>query len=136
MPLGGLQHYTLEPSDIERAKNFYCDVLGLENGERPPLDFPGYWLYSDGAPTVHLLGQRKPREGVIVRGTEARFENTGRFDHIAFHATDLDGIRKRLRENSVKFREQIVPRAGATQIFLHDPDGVGIELNFPPGETK
>ena len=44
MPLGGLQHYTIEPSDLERTKDFDCDVLGLENGERPPLDFPGYWL--------------------------------------------------------------------------------------------
>ena len=44
MPLGGLQHYTIEPQDLERTKNFYCEVLGLENGDRPPLDFPGYWL--------------------------------------------------------------------------------------------
>jgi len=40
MPLGTLQHYTIEPSDLERTRNFYCDVLGLENGDRPPLDFP------------------------------------------------------------------------------------------------
>ncbi len=69
MPLGGLQHYTIEPSDLERSKDFYCDVLGLENGDRPPLDFPGYWLYSGGAATVHLMGTRKPREGIVVRGT-------------------------------------------------------------------
>ena len=42
MPLGTLQHFTIEPSDLERTKDFYCDVLGLENGDRPPLDFPGY----------------------------------------------------------------------------------------------
>jgi hypothetical protein len=24
-----------------------------------------------------------------------------------------------------------VPRTGAAQIFLYDPDGVGVELNFP-----
>ena len=70
MPLGVLQHYTIEPSDLERAKNFYCDVLGLENGDRPPLGFPGYWLYSGGIPTVHLLGPRTPREGITVRGTD------------------------------------------------------------------
>src|SRR6267143_1138299 len=34
MGLGGLQHYTIEPSDLERTKDFYCDVLGLENGDR------------------------------------------------------------------------------------------------------
>jgi hypothetical protein len=32
----------------------------------------------------------------------------------------------------VKFRENTVPRTGAKQIFLYDPDGVGVELNFPP----
>ena len=83
MGLGGLQHYTIEPSDLERTKEFYCDVLGLENGDRPPLDFPGYWLYSGGTATVHLMGTRKPREGIVVRGTEKKYEDTGRLDHIS-----------------------------------------------------
>jgi catechol 2,3-dioxygenase-like lactoylglutathione lyase family enzyme len=82
MPLGGLQHYTIEPQDLEKTKNFYCEVLGLESGDRPPLDFPGHWLYSGGVATVHLMGTRKPREGVVVRGTEQKYENTGRLDHI------------------------------------------------------
>ena len=52
-------------------------------------------------------------------------------DHIAFAATDVDAVRKRLQANNISFREQIVPRTGDTQIFLYDPDGVGVELNFP-----
>ena len=32
MPLGGLQHYTVEPHDLEKTKDFYVDVLGLDNG--------------------------------------------------------------------------------------------------------
>jgi catechol 2,3-dioxygenase-like lactoylglutathione lyase family enzyme len=131
MPLGVLQHYTIEPSNLEATKDFYCDVLGLENGDRPPLGFPGYWLYSGGIPTVHLLGPRQPREGVVVRG-EKKYDGTGRFDHIAFAATDIDEVRSRLEGKKMKFRENTVPRTGAKQIFLHDPDGVGVELNFPP----
>jgi catechol 2,3-dioxygenase-like lactoylglutathione lyase family enzyme len=50
MPLGGLQHFTIEPADLERSKEFYCDVLGLENGERPPLDFPGYCSIAAASP--------------------------------------------------------------------------------------
>jgi catechol 2,3-dioxygenase-like lactoylglutathione lyase family enzyme len=131
MPLGGLQHFTIEPQDLERTKNFYVDVLGLEIGDRPPLDFPGYWLCSSGQATVHLMGTRKPREGIIVRGTEKKYEDTGRLDHIAFAASDVEGMRKRLQTRNVKFRESIVPRTGDTQVFLYDPDGVGVELNFP-----
>jgi catechol 2,3-dioxygenase-like lactoylglutathione lyase family enzyme len=77
------------------------------------------------------MGQRKPREGIVVRGGEKKYEDTGRLDHIAFAASDLEGVRGRLQANKVKFREQIVPRSGDTQIFLYDPDGVGVELNFP-----
>ncbi len=72
MPLGGLQHYTIEPQDLERTKNFYCDVLGLENGDRPPLDFPGYWLYSGGVATVHLMGY--PQAARRHRGARHREE--------------------------------------------------------------
>src|SRR5262249_26451583 len=135
MPLGVLQHFTIEPSDLERTKDFYCDVLGLEDGDRPPLGFPGYWLYSGGVPTVHLLGPRQPREGITVRGTEKKYEDTGRFDHIAFAATDLAGVRKRLESREVTLRDEIVPRTGAAQTCLYDPDGVGVELNFPPEEA-
>jgi catechol 2,3-dioxygenase-like lactoylglutathione lyase family enzyme len=131
MPLGTLQHFTIEPSDLERTKAFYVDVLGLDVGERPPLDFPGYWLYSGGVATVHLMGTRQPREGIVVRGTETKYEDTGRLDHIAFAASGVDEVRNRLKAKNVSFREQIVPRTGDTQIFLYDPDGVGVELNFP-----
>ena len=107
MPLGGLQHYTIEPSDLERTKNFYCDVLGLENGDRPPLDFPGYWLYSGGTATVHLMGTRKAREGVVVRGTEKKYEDTGRLDHIAFAASPTSrAYASGCKSRNVKFREQ------------------------------
>ena len=136
MPLGVLQHYTIEPSNLERTKDFYCDVLGLKNGDRPPLGFPGYWLYSGGVPTVHLLGPRTPREGIVVRGTEKKFEDTGRFDHIAFAATDLLQCAQ-----AARIQEGEVPRAGraahrrCADLPLRS-DGVGVELNFPPEEMK
>ncbi len=113
MPLGVLQHYTIEPSNLTRTRKFYCEVLGLKNGDRPPLGFPGYWLYSGGVPTVHLLGKRTPRDGIVVRGTTKKFKDTGRFDHIAFAATDIGGVRKKLKAKKVKFREQARRRHSA-----------------------
>jgi hypothetical protein len=46
-------------------------------------------------------------------------------------ATDPDGVRQRLQSKNVNFRESIVPRTGDAQFFMYDPDGVGVELNFP-----
>ena len=96
MPLGTRQHFMIEPSDLERTKTFYCETLGPENGDRPPLDFPGHWLYSGCVATVHLMGTRTPREGIVVRGTEKKYEDSERLDHIALSATDADDLHKRL----------------------------------------
>ena len=134
MPLNQLSHYAIQARDLDTTRDFYVDVLGLAVGDRPPLDFPGYWLYSGDAAVVHLLGRRPAREGVR-EVADADEPDTGRLDHIAFAATGLAGIRARLQGRRVPFREQVLPRLGATQIFVEDPDGVGVELNFPPGET-
>jgi catechol 2,3-dioxygenase-like lactoylglutathione lyase family enzyme len=56
MPAMSLNHYTIQARDLEATKNFYTDIVGLTVGDRPPLTFPGYWLYCGGIPTVHLLG--------------------------------------------------------------------------------
>ena len=57
MPLHNLQHYTICPVDLEATKDFYVNALGLEVGYRPPLSFPGYWLWSAGVPK----GERQAR---------------------------------------------------------------------------
>ena len=64
MPAMSLNHYTIKARDLEATKKFYTDVVGLAVGDRPPLDFPGYWLYCGGVPTVHLVGPRPENEPI------------------------------------------------------------------------
>lgn len=128
MGLDALNHYTIKPVDLEATKAFYVDVLGLEVGYRPPLAFAGYWLYCGGQPTVHLIGPRES-DGHRERG------GTGLLDHIAFTATGLAAMRARLAERRIEHQERVIPRDRQTQIFLHDPNGVAVELNYPPEET-
>jgi len=128
MGLNALNHFTVRPVDLEASKTFYATVLGLEVGDRPPLGFPGYWLYCGGIPTVHLIG---PRAGDTDRSSAP----TGLFDHIAFSCTGLAEMRARLAKHGIAHEERIIPRDRQTQIFLHDPDGVAVELNYPPNET-
>lgn len=131
MPLNGLHHYTLRPVDLEKTKDFYVDLLGLEVGHRPPLGFPGYWLYTGGEPTVHLIGPRDADRGLPPRAAG----ETGLLDHIAFSCTGLAAMKARLAERGVEYRERVVPRDGQIQIFLHDPNGVAVELNYPQSEA-
>ncbi len=124
MPLTALDHYTVRPSDLDRSVRFYSEILGLENGARPPFRFPGAWLYCDGRPVVHLAR----------RGRKAGGE-TGAIDHLAFRADGLADFTRHLAERGVAFEESDVPGTGLHQVFLRDPDGVRIEVNFP-GEAR
>jgi catechol 2,3-dioxygenase-like lactoylglutathione lyase family enzyme len=130
MGLDALNHYTIKPVDLEATKEFYVKVLGLEVGYRPPLAFPGYWLYCGGQPTVHLIGPRE-QDAHIARERGG----TGLLDHIAFSCTGLRDMKARLAKLGIEHEERVIPRDRQTQLFLYDPDGVAVELNYPPNET-
>jgi catechol 2,3-dioxygenase-like lactoylglutathione lyase family enzyme len=129
MGLEALNHYTIRTVDLERTKDFYVNVLGLPVGDRPPLAFPGYWLYCGDIPTVHLIGPREEAGGA------RKAEPTGLLDHIAFSCRGLSEVRARLARHEVHYTERVLPRDGQTQLFLFDPDGVAVELNFPKGDV-
>jgi catechol 2,3-dioxygenase-like lactoylglutathione lyase family enzyme len=129
MPVAQLNHVTVRTDDLEGTRDFYHDMLGLTAGPRPPLGFPGYWLYAGENPLVHLV----PKSHGIGGGAS---QNIGNFDHVAFSAADFNGMRERLRERGIKFREQQVPASPARQMFFEDPNKVMIELNFPSGSCR
>ena len=54
MPLQRLEHYLVLSDDIHRTRDFYRDVLGMVEGFRPDLDFPGFWLYLGDTPCIHV----------------------------------------------------------------------------------
>ena len=56
MQIISLDHFNLSaPSAVlEELRRFYCDVLGLTVGRRPPFGSDGYWLYAGDLALVHL----------------------------------------------------------------------------------
>ena len=133
MPAMSLNHYTIQARDLEATKNFYCDVVGLTPGDRPPLAFPGYWLYCGGIPTVHLLGYQA--QAKLVTDGPSYPAETGRLDHIAFACEGLADMRTNLQSRGLKFEERVLPRMNMTQLFYLDPDGIAVECNFAAHET-
>ena len=121
MPIDGFQHVNIRTTDADRARDFYVRALGLRVGDRPPFASVGYWLYLGDVPVVHL---------VQLAPDDTREPGTGRLDHVAFHGVDVDATRQTLQAAGIPFREAIVPRDNTVQIFIHDPDGLKIELNF------
>jgi catechol 2,3-dioxygenase-like lactoylglutathione lyase family enzyme len=121
LPIADFEHLNIRSTAVERARDFYVGVLGLRVGDRPPFASTGYWLYLGDRPVVHLV-QRAPGEACQT--------GSGNLDHVAFRGVDLDATRAALRDHGLPFRESIVPRDGTIQLFVHDPDGLKLELNF------
>lgn len=122
MALVGLSHYAirLAPEAVEKTTSFYADILGLKSGYRPPFQFPGAWLYAGESAVVHLIGT----------GDEKTAPDTGRLDHIAFDAKGIAEMRAHLEARGVTYRERAVPDTDLRQLFVRDPNGIQIELNY------
>jgi catechol 2,3-dioxygenase-like lactoylglutathione lyase family enzyme len=123
MPSPRLQHVLVLTDDLEATKAFYCDVLGLEAGERPPLPFPGYWLYADGIACVHVA-ERGPYDAHAASvGLPAKVSPV---DHVAFEAHGYDELVERLGAAGVEVTAN--HSAAGIQLFFDDPNGARIEL--------
>lgn len=124
MSVRGFDHYNLRaPRDLlERLCRFYCEVVGLRVGERPPFRSFGYWLYAGDRPVLHL-SETRPGEA-----RSAGAVNT--FSHAAFHCTDRSEFERRLVECGIDYRVDEVPLTRQVQLFFEDPAGNGVELSF------
>jgi len=126
MPLQRLDHALVLADDVEATKAFYCGVLGFEVGERPPLPFPGYWLYVGGSACLHVAD----RAAYEAHAASVGLPPTGTaIDHVAFAAEGYEELARRLEAAGVECVTNEVPGAGMRQVFLSDPNGTRIELN-------
>jgi len=121
-----LHHFNIRSSQAELLvlRDFYCDVIGLALGPRPPFRSAAFWLYADGVPVLHLTA------AAASESLPAVAERHSAADHIAFRCSDLEGTLERLRQHGVVHSIDSVPLVNQVQIFLRDPSGVGVELNF------
>jgi catechol 2,3-dioxygenase-like lactoylglutathione lyase family enzyme len=131
MPLTQLEHYLVLTDDLDATRDFYCGALGFREGRRPPLAFPGYWLYLDEVPCIHIAEWLTYRAHATDAGipVSERAPGTGPLDHVAFNAVNCDAVKSALAAHGVAFSENEVPGAGLTQLFLKDPNGLKVEIN-------
>jgi catechol 2,3-dioxygenase-like lactoylglutathione lyase family enzyme len=137
-----LAHYAIRTADLEASRRFYTEVMGLRVGHRPPFPFPGLWLYQQEdqstSAIVHIIGvgpdDPKSFEGYWGIGSSKPRSSTGSFEHIAFLVNDWPHMRTRCGVHRVDYVERSVPELGLHQVFLHDPSGVTLELNYPAVE--
>lgn len=131
MPLTRMEHLLVLTDDIEGTKDFWCGALGLEVGARPPLEFPGHWLYVEGVPCIHVADREAYAAHSERLGIPAA---PAAVDHVAFNGNDYEEAVARLDREGVAARTNAVPGAGLRQLFLEDPNGLKIEINVKSRE--
>jgi glyoxylase I family protein len=120
MPVLGLDHVNIAGSRelIERCRTFYVGLLGLTDGDRPSYRSRGFWLYAGDRPVVHLT----------ERGSDTIGKSA--LDHYAFTCEGLEAMMALLREHGIPFTVDPARDRKNAQLFLEDPAGVSLELNF------
>lgn len=146
MKLESLDHYSIRAADVSAVQNFYGSLLGLVPGSRPQFPFPGVWLYRAdgqglpvGGSVVHVIGTAGDSGLTDFLGdksgaTEGEAAGTGQLDHIAFRASGLADMLALLRGRGLPFKERRVPGMDLHLLFLIDPCGLTVELNYTSAE--
>jgi catechol 2,3-dioxygenase-like lactoylglutathione lyase family enzyme len=123
MTAQAMNHFTILAENLPETCGFYRDLLGLTEGYRPDMGFPGAWLYAGEQAVLHVVVRDplpQPRAGVL--------------DHMAFSAVGLIATVRKLEEKGVRYQLGRQVETGVWQLFFHDPNGARVELDFAPTE--
>jgi catechol 2,3-dioxygenase-like lactoylglutathione lyase family enzyme len=119
-----MDHFTIVTDRLDQTIAFYA-MLGLAEGPRPDFGVGGAWLYVKDRPVLHIiLVDEMPQ---IRRGV---------LDHMAFTSHSLLDVARKLDSVGIDWRLIRTPRPFSRwQMFLDDPNGVQVELDFDISET-
>ncbi len=119
--VSGYSHVAISVTDLDAARDFYCDILGFEVLPRPDFGFPGLWLRV-GSLQLHLaVADEPPSPGPG-------------FPHFALYVPtdEFDATIESMRSAGVKMLGEPSSRVdfGTTvhAAFVTDPSGNVIEL--------
>ena len=135
MPISGFDHVNIRTMDTEGTLGFFRDHLGMIITPLPGRSDlkMGGWVTAPGGPVlIHV------NHGDYGYPTDAEFapitgEGSGPVHHVALKCSGFDAMRQRLADAQVKFTQNLLPQYNLRQLFLREPNGLFIELNFWDG---
>lgn len=138
MQVSTLEHYNIRTEKLAETIQFYTAVLGFTEGVRPGNPGPGAWLLNaKQEAVVHIAAVVRDDPVAMQRLTETlghrdldSLHGGGAIDHVAFLAHGFDEMLARCKKLDVPARSRAVRGTSVRQIFLNDPNGISVELNF------
>jgi catechol 2,3-dioxygenase-like lactoylglutathione lyase family enzyme len=140
MGVSHLEHFLVAADDIDATRDWYARVLGMQTGPHPDFGFPVHWMYVGGVDIVHIGPSAKSageiQKKYLGRTSQDAGSGTGAIDHIAFRATGLRTMLEHLQKNKISFTQRRANGQALFQMFLYDPNGIKVELNYSADEAE
>ena len=119
-----LNHVSISAGDLEESARFYEQVFGLERLPTPTFGNPVIWFrLGDGQ--LHLF-QRVAAEAPA-------------FHHFGLEVDDFEAFYLRLTELGIRDSDSLGPirelPSGEVQMYLRDPGGNLVEIDWPDART-
>lgn len=111
--------------DVDAAVQFYSESLGFKLKQQygPAMAI----LEKDGL-NLWLAG---PPSSAAQAMPDGRLPEPGGWNRFVFQVEDLPALVNKLKQQNVKFRNQMIKGPGGSQILCEDPSGNVIELFQP-----
>ena len=124
-----LDHVNIITADVQGTTRFYAELFGLEPRDGPPplTHATARWMYdAAGRAVLHINSLDCPRtyDRAVQPGP------TGALHHVALRCRGFEELRARLARRGLEHQLNEVTAVSLRQIFVLDPNGVLLELNF------
>ena len=120
----GLNHVSISARDLEESARFYEEVFGLERLPTPTFDNRVIW-FRLGNGQLHLFQQRD--------------DEAPRNHHFGLEVDDFEAFYLRLTELGIRDSATLGPirelPSGNVQLYLRDPGGNLVEIDWPDAST-
>ena len=131
MTVMGLDHVNIRTAFPGRTLAFFRDVLKMRVAPFPGAEdtASGGWIYDTGERPVVHVGGLDPYPTDADRPFQPA-QGSGAVHHVALSCAGFEGTRDRLKSLEVEFTEADYPRFNLRQLFVTEPNGILLELNF------
>ncbi|HEY0297741.1 MAG TPA: VOC family protein [Arachidicoccus sp.] len=121
-----IDHTTLRTAQLEKTKDFLLKVFELSVGKRPDIiarNIPGYWLYFEDKPLIHLIESSFYHHSRPDNSSEA-------IDHTAFYMEGYEAFKNKLIMLHIPFSKMDLPDIGERRLFIQTPTEILLEVVF------